>query len=399
MAQTAKGAALTDSHRRTQVRTAITADSQARRTWDLLDLQNLDQSQPIWKRAVLDLLSRWYKISANQAAEYLPQFRKAETGDLAGFEVKVPKFDRKKIGETLDWFGSTNVKWHISQDLTQQTAFEAARRIFLGAFHEAVLAGSRDTIKATAKADTRAVGWRRVSDGHPCAFCAMLVSRGPAYTSEAKALSKQGSSDPYHPHCGCTVEIVYGDWQPTELEQQWVDGYYRAAESIPAETPRTAQDILPLMRSQGGFRDSPVSTGNPRGKSRLIYSIENGAVPDAIERKVGRQLNDLGYRVKSVAVSSRLGVKTPDYRINGVAWEMKTPTGIAKSNINNNLKKAVRQASNVILNLDSSPLSVKDIAEQVRQHLDRPETRLREVILLKGGRIVDRLKSRYPRSK
>lgn len=259
MAQTSKGAVLTDAHRRGQVRTAITADSQARRAWDTLDLQNLEKTQPIWKKTVLDLLSRWYKISAQQAADYLPQFRKAETGDLDGFEVVVPEFNRKKVGKTLDWFGSTNVKWHLNSDLTQRAAYEAARRIFLGAFHEAVLAGGRDTIKATGKKDSRVVGWRRVSDGHPCAFCAMLVSRGPAYTSEAKALSRQGSSDPYHPHCGCTVELVYGDWKPTEQEQQWVDNYYRAAESLPGKTPRTAQDILPIMRRQGIFSDSPVS--------------------------------------------------------------------------------------------------------------------------------------------
>lgn len=115
------------------------------------------------------------------------------------------------------------------------------------------------------------IGWRRVSDGDPCAFCAMLVTRGPVYTSRDKALHTTnpapgipaGTLHKYHPHCGCTVEIVYDDWQPTEQEQQWIDDYYRAAESLPARTPRTAKTVLPILRRNGSFRDSATRRGTP----------------------------------------------------------------------------------------------------------------------------------------
>ncbi|KAB5606685.1 hypothetical protein EHS19_06735 [Bifidobacterium jacchi] len=54
---------------------------------------------------------------------------------------------------------------------------------------------------------SRADGWRRVSDGDPCAFCAMLVTRGPVYTSRDKALHTtnpapgipSGTLHKYHP--------------------------------------------------------------------------------------------------------------------------------------------------------------------------------------------------------
>lgn len=254
MASTKRGAALTDVHRRRQVQTAITADSQARRLWDkTLDLTDLKTTQPIWKNTMIRLLQAWWNISAHQAADYLPQFREAEIGAERGFEVSMPRFDPKNPGLDLDFFGSTNVKWHQNMGLTQQAAYDAARQLFLGAFHEAVLAGGRKTVEKTARKDPRALGWRRVSDGHPCAFCAMLVTRGPAYLSGETA----GIGKKFHAHCGCTVEPVYNDWKPTEQEQQWIDQYYNAAESLPDKTPRTAGDILPLMRKQGGFRDSP----------------------------------------------------------------------------------------------------------------------------------------------
>lgn len=109
-----------------------------------------------------------------------------------------------------------------------------------------------------ARRDPRAIGWRRVSDGDPCAFCAMLVSRGPAYTSGRKALLRASDGHKYHPHCGCTIEPVYGDWKPSRQEQQWVDQYFTAAESLPEGTPRTAGTVLPRMRRGGLFRDSTV---------------------------------------------------------------------------------------------------------------------------------------------
>lgn len=284
MALTHDGAVLTDRHRRSQVRLAITADSQARRLWDSsLNPADLDASQPVWKQTMLNLLETWYHISQQEALLYLPQFRQAEHGGRTGIRVAVPRFDRDAVGDQLGWMGSTNVKWHLSMGQTQQDAYEAARRLFLGAFHEAVLAGGRGTVQEWARKDPRAIGYRRVADGNPCTFCAMLVGRGPVYTSERKALSQRGGGA-YHPHCGCTVEVVYGDWKPDRREQQWVDDYYRAAESLPKGEPRTYDRILPIMRRQGAYRDSPgtsqaLQRRAENGWVRKIERLDGGSRP------------------------------------------------------------------------------------------------------------------------
>ena len=159
------------------------------------------------------------------------------------------------------------MKWHLASGDTPEDAYRKARELFLGVFHEAVLTGGRSAIEHWAQQDTRAIGWRRVSDGDPCAFCAMLVTR-TVYTSAKKAGLRASDGKKYHPHCGCTVEVVYGDWEPTQQEQQWIDEYYKAAESLPERTPRTAQDILPIMRRNGAFRDSRSIRGNQNGARR-----------------------------------------------------------------------------------------------------------------------------------
>lgn len=259
MSLTDSGATLTDIHRRAQVRLAITADSQARRLWDAtLDINDLDGTQPIWKRTMIRLLRTWYGISADEALDYLPQFRRVEIGSSDLLSVSAPKFNVRRVGSQLEDYGSIAVKARIKHGSMSTEAYAAARDIFLGAFHQAVLSGGRKTVEHWADLDSRATGYRRVSDGNPCAFCAMLVSRGPAYTSEAKALAKNGEKESYHPHCGCTVEVIYGDWTPTKQEQQYVDAYYAAAESLPKGEPRTAPEILQIMRRDGSFTDSPT---------------------------------------------------------------------------------------------------------------------------------------------
>jgi hypothetical protein len=57
----------------------------------------------------------------------------------------------------------------------------------------------RETIVGAVRSDPRYHGWIRVSDGDPCAFCAMLLSRGPVYKEESAGFEA-------HDHCACGAE-------------------------------------------------------------------------------------------------------------------------------------------------------------------------------------------------
>lgn len=83
----------------------------------------------------------------------------------------------------------------------------------------------RDTVEWSAGVQGRS--WRRVTDGDPCAFCAMLATRSD-YTTKERALTtghtrrhKRGGKRPlgskYHDHCGCTVVEVVGPWNQIGL--------------------------------------------------------------------------------------------------------------------------------------------------------------------------------------
>ena len=152
----------------------------------------------------------------------------------------------------------------------------------------AVQQASRDTIIASC--DAASSRWRRVSDGNPCAWCAMLVGRGPVYrtresagrvvgrennrgTAQFKATGElwyggtvtrgaragqdrtRGTRDigeKFHDNCGCTVREVTGAWAPTVTEQGFVDLYADAVAKCEAEgLPVTSANVTRAMRELG----------------------------------------------------------------------------------------------------------------------------------------------------
>ncbi|WP_438470777.1 hypothetical protein [Streptomyces asiaticus] len=68
--------------------------------------------------------------------------------------------------------------------------------------------GGRSAVWNHAQRDRRAIGYIRLSrTGTPCGWCAMLISRGPVYRSEASATYAEG--DLFHDNCHCYAEPVF----------------------------------------------------------------------------------------------------------------------------------------------------------------------------------------------
>lgn len=107
-----------------------------------------------------------------------------------------------------------------------QTEQQASRNALVKASGTATrlaLNGGRDTILGSVDADPEALGWLRVTDGDPCAFCIALASRGPRYKSEETAGFRA------HDHCGCTPAPVFVRRRPSEATRRFRE-QYRAAQ-------------------------------------------------------------------------------------------------------------------------------------------------------------------------
>ena len=255
MAGTRDGRVLTDQHRRLQVRLAVKSDSQIRRAMMLLDPSDIDGTRALWLQRMTQIVQKNHGLSERAAVDYLAKYRLAEIGTVDGVIVR-PGLDVAATQGVLDAAGPQGFKKRIREGTPQLVAFKKASDEIAAEARKAIMSGGRGAIRATGAQDVRAIGWRRVTGPDPCTFCAMLASRGPAYTSEAKALA-DGNGDPYHGNCHCTVEIGYSDWVPTRQEEQFIDAYHEAAEAAEEDgQTRTAQSVLWRMREKGSFRDS-----------------------------------------------------------------------------------------------------------------------------------------------
>lgn len=265
MALTVEGRELTEAHRKAQIAIAARAAAASRILWDRLRVSDLDGSTPAWMSAQLAVVSRSYAQSESLASTYISEYRDAESASNAPI-VGVP-YASNAMAESMLLAGPSRVKLLIGKGESADGAHTKAFPKFAGIVRRQVMSGGRMMIDETTRRDQSAVGWRRVTDGNPCTFCAMLASRGPVYVSKdntdgtvMRNARGGGMKLLYHGHCGCTGEIVYGDWIPNDAERLYQEEYEKAAKQADrAGEPRTQDSVLHRMRENGIFRDSPLS--------------------------------------------------------------------------------------------------------------------------------------------
>lgn len=211
MAATIEARRLTEAHRLTQARLGAQTILRMRQLWPILDGEALDASFPLWLRSVTPLVRLQRVASARLAASYLGAFRTLELGLSA--DTTTPRLAETVVTDALTTSmlvtGPAAVKSATKRGVTIERAMTIAEAMSASAAMRHALNGGRDTIVNTVRADRTALGWARATSGSPCAFCAMLASRGPVYKTETTGGFQA------HDHCSCAVEPVYrrdADW-------------------------------------------------------------------------------------------------------------------------------------------------------------------------------------------
>lgn len=248
-----------------QIAVAARAARASQSLWGRLDVSDIDRSQAAWLAAQVALLRGHYSQSQELAEQYVADYREAEADGRTGPFV-APAFPAAVMTHTMLVHGPMKVKNLVGKGASGSDAHAKAFNKFSGMVRRQVLMGGRMAIDATTASDSSSVGWRRVTDGNPCTFCAMLASRGPVYQAKTAEGDVQrparggGEKLLYHGHCGCTAEIVYGKWEPSDAERLYIEGYEKAAKQADAAgEQRTQETVLWRMRENGIFRDSPLS--------------------------------------------------------------------------------------------------------------------------------------------
>lgn len=139
-----------------------------------------------------------------------------------------------RIDATLNATGIASYKKAIRAGQTPEQALDTMAVNLSGAATNLALEGGREVIHGTVQEDDEAIGWARVGDGDPCAFCAMLISRGAVYRSAetaGRAKNKHFVGDgmfKFHNHDYCTGVPVFDPNDPVldhaeKLYDQWLE--------------------------------------------------------------------------------------------------------------------------------------------------------------------------------
>lgn len=103
-------------------------------------------------------------------------------------------------------------------------------------------------------------------------------------------------------------------------------------------------------------------------KYKVIIPVGLRPSPSSYELSAAELL--AGYFKTDVEFVLRSNHKTPDFLIDGMEWELKSPTGDGKYNIQHQIKSAAKQSSNVVIDVRRSKMHMTKIRSEVQKQFE-----------------------------
>lgn len=170
--------------------------------WPSLDAKRLSETWPGWLASMQLLIRSYHGQSAQAAAAFYRTARAQATGSPTPANLiqvaspPTPEWTTKALGYSAPGM--------LTRDTVRPNT---ALSTTLGTTARIVQDGGRSTVLNTVQADPKAVAWYRVTDGHPCAFCALLAGRGMVYKKDTVGFKS-------HNDCGCSGAPAFSHDQP-----------------------------------------------------------------------------------------------------------------------------------------------------------------------------------------
>ena len=83
--------------------------------------------------------------------------------------------------------------------------------------------------------------------------------------------------------------------------------------------------------------------------------------------------------------------KTPDFKMLGIYWELKSPVSSSKNAIINCIKRAAKQSQNIVMDIRRSKFNVDNAASVLKNELVKRQS-LKRILLISKEKVVEILK-------
>jgi len=223
--------ALDRAHRLAQARNAAAAALLVGRAWQKVDADRLAATSSPWLADSLRIIEASHQRSQGFAGLYAEWARTEQAPDLPSLRLPpAPSLNVEQVRTSLIYLGPSSAGRSLfapddepvevlpgipleQSPRVRASIMERAATQIIGATIRYVQNGGRDFLDEVVDKDAKAVGYVRITGDNPCAFCAMLASRGPVYKDTSFNRSDprfEGLGDhKVHDHCGCTIRPLY----------------------------------------------------------------------------------------------------------------------------------------------------------------------------------------------
>ena len=113
---------------------------------------------------------------------------------------------------------------------------------------------------------------------------------------------------------------------------------------------------------------------------------EQGALVYPHEERVAYRLAATGHNVTFLAVEID---KSPDILFKGKKWEIKSPTGSKRRTLENNLRAALKQSNNIIIDLTRIHIDEATCLRFLSDRKARLGRKVSIIAIMKDGDLVD----------
>jgi hypothetical protein len=122
-------------------------------------------------------------------------------------------------------------------------------------------------------------------------------------------------------------------------------------------------------------------------KYRVILPTNLKPSPARYELTAAQLLAE--YFKTDVEFISRSNRKTPDFLINGVKWELKSPTGTGKRNIERQLQTGIKQSKNIVFDSRRSKIHIARIRNLLNYQFRLAKSIKRIVLIDKSKNVIE----------
>jgi hypothetical protein len=117
--------------------------------------------------------------------------------------------------------------------------------------------------------------------------------------------------------------------------------------------------------------------------------IPYGANPEPHELETAKFFRKFVKCIEFIPLSYSKNIRTADIKMGGLLWEIKSPKGSSSRTIENNMRAALKQSQNLIIDLRRIQLSEQKAISQIKYNFKLSEKIRRLLIITKKQELID----------